>query len=125
MPTILLAGCAILKSRTVLLIRKKNKELWELPGGAVRSKEDIERQAVEKTKEQIGVEPTVVQQFNIFEYQKNETNIEASIFECVVDEDATFTPGEGIEEVKWFSFADARKSKVGDDVISVLDDIES
>jgi len=124
MTTILLAGCAILKSRTVLLIRMKNKDLWELPGGMVRSKDDIELQAVQKTKEQIGVEPTVVQQFNIFEYQKNENNLEASIFECTVDEDATFTAGEGVEEVKWFSFADARKSKIGDDVTSVLDDIE-
>jgi ADP-ribose pyrophosphatase YjhB (NUDIX family) len=109
-------------SGSILLIRKKDKDLWELPGGPVRTTHDIELAAITKTKEQIGVEPTVVQQFTVFEYQKNDINIEASIFECIVDEDAAFTPGEDVEEVKWFSIADAKKANIGDDVKAVLEE---
>jgi ADP-ribose pyrophosphatase YjhB (NUDIX family) len=124
MPTILLAGCAILKSGKILLIRKKGKEFWELPGGIVQTKRDIETAAVSKTKSQIGVEPVVIQQFVTLEYQKAGTNTEAILFECDVDPDATFTPGENIEEVKWLVMAGLEKENVGDDVKAILDEIQ-
>jgi len=124
MPTILLSGCAILKEEKILLIRKKDREFWELPGGLVKSGVDIEQVAAEKTKEQIGVEPTVVQQFTILEYQKNGSNVEANIFECDVDPEAVFVPGENIEEVKWLPVAGLEKEKIGEDVKAILEELE-
>ena len=123
MPTILLSGCAIMKHEKLLLIRKKERDFWELPGGMVKTKADIEKAAAEKTKDQIGVEPTVVQQFTILEYQKDGNNIEANIFECDVDPDAEFVPGENIEEVRWFEIAKLDKENIGEDVKSILEEI--
>ena len=124
MPTILIAGCAILKSGKILLIKKKEKKFWELPGGIVQTKTDIEAVAVSKTKAQIGVEPVVVQQFVTLEYQKDGTNTEVILFECDVDPDATFTPGENVEEVKWFAMKGLEKENVGDDVKAILEEIQ-
>ena len=123
MSTILLSGCAILREEKLLLIRKKDREFWELPGGMVKTKDDIEKAAVDKTKEQIGVEPTVIQQFTILEYQKNGDNVEASIFECDVGDDVEFVPAENIEEVKWFKISSLKKEKIGEDVKSVLEEM--
>ena len=124
MPTILLSGCAIMKEEKILLIRKKDRDFWELPGGLVKNKVDIEQAAVEKTKEQIGAEPKVVQQFTILEYQKNGDNVEATIFECDLDPEAEFIPGENIEEVRWFSIQDLKKEKIGEDVKEILEELE-
>jgi ADP-ribose pyrophosphatase YjhB (NUDIX family) len=123
MPTILLSGCAILKEKKLLLIRKKDKELWELPGGTVSSKADMEQVAAEKTKEQIGIDPTIIQQFTILEYQKNEKNIEATIFECDISDDSKPVAGENIEEVKWFPVSSLSKEKIGEDVKSILEEL--
>jgi ADP-ribose pyrophosphatase YjhB (NUDIX family) len=123
MSTILLAGCAMMKSGRILLIRKKDRDYWELPGGIVKSKEGLEEAAVAKTKEQIGTEPTVVQQFTVLEFQKNGQNIEASIFECDIDPEATFSPGENIGEVKWMDIKGLSKEKIGDDVKEILEEI--
>lgn len=127
MPTVLLSGCAILKNEKILLIRKKGKEFWELPGGVVRSKLQNEQTAMEKTKEQIGVQPEIIQHFTILEYQKAGSNIEATIFECDVDPEATFTPGENVEEVKWFKLSelkeDSMAGKLGEDVIAILEEV--
>jgi len=123
MSDILLSGCAILEDGRLLLVRKKEKDFWELPGGIVDSKKDIEAAAVDKTKNQIGVEPTVVQQFTILEYQKDANNIEASIFECIVDQDATFIPGENIDEIRWFPVSDVSDEKIGEDVVAILEEL--
>jgi ADP-ribose pyrophosphatase YjhB (NUDIX family) len=123
MPTILLSGCAILKSGKILLIRKRDRDYWELPGGIVKSKAGLEDAAVQKTKEQIGVLPAVVQQFTVLEYQKNEQNIEAAIFECDVDPEAAFTPGENVEEVRWMDVNGLGKENIGDDVKEILEDL--
>lgn|GEM_PF-5581167 len=127
MPTILLSGCAILKNDKVLLIRKKDKEIWELPGGIVKSKTGLEDAAVQKTDEQIGVKPEIIQHFTILEYQKAGNNVEATIFECDLDPESTFTPGENVEEVKWFVISDLKKDemadKIGEDVKTILDEI--
>jgi len=123
MSTILLSGCAIMKDGRILLIKKKDRDYWELPGGIVKSKEGLEEAAVSKTKEQIGTEPTVVQQFTVLEFQKAGQNIEANIFECDVDPEATFSPGENIGEVQWMDIKGLAKEKIGDDVKEILEEI--
>ncbi len=126
MSTVLLSGCAILKEGKILLIRKKDKDIWEIPGGMVNSVEDdkvVEQAAIEKTRNQIGVEPTIIQQFTILEYQIDQTNIEASIFECDIDPDSIFTPGENIEEVEWFNISDLSKEKIGEDVKAIIEEL--
>ena len=125
MPTILLSGCAILKGSEILLIHKDGKDFWELPGGIVKSKVDIEQAAVDMSFEQIGVKPAIVQHFTILEYQKNESNIEANIFECDVDPEAKFIPGDKVEEVKWFLISDLKEGKenIGDDVKEILEEL--
>jgi 8-oxo-dGTP diphosphatase len=123
MPTILLSGCAIMKEEKILLIKKKDRDFWELPGGMVKTKENIEQAAVENTKEQIGVETKVVQQFTILEYQKDGNNVEANIFECDIDPEADFLPGENIEEVRWFAVSELKKENLGEDVNTILEEI--
>jgi ADP-ribose pyrophosphatase YjhB (NUDIX family) len=112
-----------MKSGRILLIRKKDRDYWELPGGIVKSKVGLEDAAVSKTKEQIGTQPTVVQQFTVLEFQKGGQNIEATIFECDVDPEATFSPGENIEEVKWMDVKGLDKENIGDDVKQILEEI--
>lgn len=123
MSTLLLSGCAIIQEDKVVLIRKNGKDIWELPGGIVSTKKDIEEAAVEKTLSQIGVAPQVVQQFTILEYQIDGDNVEAYIFECTVPEDAEFSTGDNVDEAKWFPIEGLEKEKIGDDVVAVLEEI--
>ncbi len=123
MPTIILAGCAILNQGNLLLIRKKDKDIWELPGGMVKKKAETEQAAAANTKAQIGVDPVIIQQFSVLEYQKGDTNIEASIFECSIEPDSTFMRGTDVEEVKWFAIKGIEKENIGDDVKAVLEEL--
>lgn len=111
-----------MKQGKILLIRKKSKDTWELPGGTVGSR-DPEEVAVEKTKQQIGLSPEVIQLFTTLEYQEKGTNFEAAIFECSVDDDATFSSGESVDEVKWFAVKGLDKEPIGEDVRKILDEI--
>lgn len=123
MSLVLLAGCAILKDRRILLIRKKDKDIWELPGGIVQNKDDLEGAAVEKTASQIGVAPAIIQHFTILEYQVNGRNMEATIFECDIPEDAVFTPGGNVEEVSWFDIAKLKDQPIANDVKEIIEDL--
>ena len=125
MPTIQLSGCAIMNDGKILLIRKKDNEFWELPGGRVNTKDDVEQIAVNITKEQIGSEPTVVQQFTILEYQKDSKNIEANIFECDVNPESEFIPGEDIDEVKWHQISGLNDINLGEDVKTMLEELNN
>ena len=124
MPTIQLSGCVIINDKKILLIRKKDRDFWELPGGMVATKDDVEKVAVENTKEQIGSEPTVVQQFTILEYQKNGKNIEANIFECNINPESEFIPGKDIDEVKWHSILKLKDETLGEDVKTILEELD-
>ncbi len=122
MPTINLAGCVILKDNKILLVRKDDRDFWELPGGRVNNN-DEELTALEKTREQIGAEPDIIQQFTILEYQKDQMNMEAAIFECHLEAEATFNPGSNIAEVKWFDIKKAKEEKIGNDVEAILEEL--
>lgn len=124
MSTISLAGCAILKDGKILLIKKQTRDVWELPGGMVKDGADEEATAVEKTESQIGVAPTIIQQFTILEFQKEGKNIEGSIFESVVDDDVSFALGENIERVEWFDIEGIETDKIGNDVKAVLEEMD-
>lgn len=123
MQTIRLSGCAIIKDEKILLIRKKDKDFWELPGGVVKPDDDVEQIAVDVTKEQIGSEPTVVQQFTLLEYQMDNNNIEANIFECDVNPDTDFVAGENIDEVKWQKISGLKKKQIGEDIKTILEEL--
>jgi ADP-ribose pyrophosphatase YjhB (NUDIX family) len=107
----------------ILLIRKSDKEVWELPGGIVKNKGDEETTAAEKTKAQIGVAPEIIQYFTVLEYQKDGHNTEATIFECDVPEDAVFRPGEGISDIKWFEKSKLSEENIGNDVKQILEEL--
>lgn len=122
MSTLIIAGCVILKNDKLLLIRKKGKDVWELPGGYVKDA-DEEQTAKDKTWSQIGVEPSIIQQFTTLEFQKDGQNIETPIFECEIDTTATFRPGINIEEIKWFALKEVSKEKLGSDVEAILEEL--
>lgn len=121
MSTVFLAGCVILKDGKILLIQKEGRDFWELPGGVIDEKSEEEKKAAEKTELQIGISPTIVQHFTILEYQKEGTNIEATIFECNIDPDAELSPGENVEDVRWFDITELSKENIGNDVKEILE----
>jgi ADP-ribose pyrophosphatase YjhB (NUDIX family) len=123
MSNLIISGCAILRNNELLLVKKNNDNLWELPGGLFESKTNIEQLTIDAAKKQLGVEPQIVQQFTILEYQNNEQNVEETIFECALDEEAELVPGEDIAELKWFKMSDIKKEEVSEGVKSVLDDL--
>ena len=124
MSSIKLSGCAIMKDGSILLIRKKDRDFWELPGGVVKEKDAEEQTAIDKTNSQIGIEPTIVQHFTILEYQKDAKNIEATIYECDIDPEAEPAPGENIDEVKWFKISELPKENIGNDVKEILEELQ-
>ena len=123
MSTVFLAGCAIIKDGKILLIRKEGRDFWELPGGVVKDKSEEEQTAAMKTEMQIGIAPTIVQHFTILEYQKDGKNIEAAIFECDIDPEKELTPGDNVDEVKWFDISTLSEENIGNDVKEILEEL--
>ena len=118
-----IAGCAIIKDNKIVLVRKKDKDVWEFPGGRVSNNSDYEETAISKTLSQIGSEPKIIQQFSPLEFQIDGKNMESVIFECDIDNDSDFSPGEKIEEIKWFNIKTLDKEKIGKDVKEIIEDV--
>lgn len=123
MSTLLISGCAIIDNKQILLIKKKERDFWELPGGIMNAASSGEQEAVEHTFRQISIKPELIQQFTVLEFQKNGQNTEATIFECSINDDDKPIPGEGIKEVKWLPIETLSKETIGEDVKSILEEI--
>ncbi|MBT7902463.1 NUDIX hydrolase [Candidatus Woesearchaeota archaeon] len=119
-----LAGCLILKNDGLLLVRKKNKDYFELPSGTFSEKNNPEEIAINETTKQTGIKPLVLQQFGIVEFREENKNCEVVVYECSVDPSTSeLIPGENMEEVKWIKFAEIKNIKVSEEVSLVIDEL--
>ena len=123
MPDRTLSGCVIVKQGKLLAIKKQDREFYELPGGAVKPDRNSEETAIQKTEMQTGITPSVIQQFGMIEFQKDAENTEVIIFECDMDPDARFKPGENISEVAWLDLNKLQNKKIGDDIKTVIEEL--
>jgi len=97
-----IAGCLFLDSGKILLVKRAVEQCWELPGGKVEEGEEPEVAALREAVEEINVKAEIIQQFDTYEFVKDDVRYENIVFEAVIKEGSPqANPSEGIAEVEW------------------------
>ena len=68
MVSIRLAGCVILQDRALLLLPRRDKEWYELPGGKIRRLETPREAARRETKEEIDIDVKITKELGAAEF---------------------------------------------------------
>lgn len=71
MSKIALAGCAILKNKSILLLHRKNPSQYELPGGKINSNEKPEDAAKRELKEELMCDVKIIRKFGTKKFEEN------------------------------------------------------
>ena len=117
MDTIQHAGCLVIKDNKILLVSQG--AIWTLPGGIIESGLEPEDSAKKNAQEQIGARLTIVQEFDVLQYQHNNTNINHSIFECTLDFEVSDVEG----QIKWFDKEEIQQVSISPAVEKVLTEL--
>lgn len=116
-------GCLLIRNNKVLLLKRKEKDFWELPGSVVAADLEAEQAVLQATKALTGLDVEIIQQFDVLGYQENGTTVEEIIFECSVSETGMPHPAEGIDEARWFSLEEAKDVSLAEDAKAVLSEL--
>lgn len=97
-----LAGSLIVEDGEILLIHRKDRDRWEVPGGKVEDGESPTETAVREAREEIGVEVELRKPFYSGEFQHND---ELFLWHGYLTEIAEGEPGleeEKFDDIQWF-----------------------
>ena len=94
------AFAIIAQDNTILLCHRRDKDLWNLPGGKVEDGESPWEGVIREVKEEIGVDVMVKRLLGI--YFKEEQNEIVFSFECVIENGIPTLSNEA-DEIKFFS----------------------
>ena len=72
----------ILQENKVLLINRKDKDVWEFPGGKVKDNEDMEGAVKRELLEELGIHVEIIQSFNEYQIREGEEDYHCTAFEC-------------------------------------------
>lgn len=121
MSTLQLSSCLIMRGEKFLLLKRKDSESWELPGGKVDDGSEPEDVVCKQAEEQLGVQPTIIQQFDILEYQDSERNVTNTVYEC--DLENNDVASSEFVEVKWTTAEEASQLPLSNSAKQVLEEL--
>ncbi|MFH1073431.1 MAG: NUDIX hydrolase [Nanoarchaeota archaeon] len=75
-----LSGCAIIEDKKLLLLYKKTRNFYELPGGKVERGESLEETAVREAKEEIGCDVKLTSYWGFRNFEMSEKHLRSHIY---------------------------------------------
>ncbi|WP_245618885.1 NUDIX domain-containing protein [Deinococcus marmoris] len=106
------AGIAVVRGTQVLLIRRHDNGLWDIPGGAVEVGESVGDAARRELKEETGLEAPDVTLLDVFSGSAHRhTYPDGNVVDWVTavylarDFTGTLTPGDDAAEARWWPLA--------------------
>ena len=75
-----LSGCAIINDGHLLLIWKKKQDHYEFPGGKVELGETLEQTALRETREEIGIDASIVKYWGHIDFHIGGKNFRSHIY---------------------------------------------
>jgi 8-oxo-dGTP diphosphatase len=102
MESIELSGCLVLRDEKILLLYRKDKEHWEVPGGKVQENESPTEAAVRETEEEIGVDVDLKRPVYTGEFQKDGEIYEWNAYMGRIKEEPEIQE-EKFGKLKWFN----------------------
>ena len=95
----------ILQDGKVLLVKRDNPALWELPGGAMLPGETIEDAVTREVKEETGIRTEIVRLLGRY-HRTGFRAHQSPVFICRPLDQATDSPAEDVLEVRYFPLSD-------------------
>lgn len=117
-------GGLILKENKILLVSKKNKDAWELPGGKVESNEELENALKRELLEELGIIVEVIQAFNEYQFINNDKEYHSTIFECNILKGKVKECSEEIEKVEFIDLEKINEFNLSERTKEVLRDLK-
>ena len=115
-------GCIVLSEKNILIIKKKDKDYWELPGAVLKEDEDMELAAKKSVYELTGLKVDIIQQFNESQSYYNDTEFLSHLFEASVLK-GSLKPHEEIEKMDFFPVEELNKLKLSNVLYSVYQEL--
>jgi len=75
MTDLVLAGCAIFKDKSIILLHRKKTGWYELPGGKLEPKEDPKTGAIRELKEELGCDVEIIKKLGSKEFEEYGQNL--------------------------------------------------
>ena len=91
----------ISEKNKILLVRRADFPVWDLPGGHIEKNETEEQAAIRETQEETGL--TVEIQYKIGTYLRPEKNDTQHIFNAIICGGTLILKGDETSKTKWFS----------------------
>lgn len=114
MAKINLAGCVIIKDQSILLIKRKKTQWYELPGGKIEKNETSESAAIRELKEELQVDIKILRTLGIKSFIEGDHAMTYVWFLSEIKDNQSPTIGEPdkFSELKYIAFAELNKTNL-------------
>lgn len=75
-----ISGCLIIENKKLLLLHRRERDHWELPGGKIKTNENPKQTARREVKEEIGCDVKLLQYLSCFEFVLDNRNFISHCF---------------------------------------------
>ena len=96
-----ISGCVIIKDNKILLLYKRNKSYYELPGGKVKPGETPEQAAVREANEEIGCDVIIKKDLGMFRFENDGVIISHAFLAEIIKGRPAIKEPEVFDHLRW------------------------
>ncbi len=120
---IIASGPVIVENEKVLLDIQGDDKFWKFCGGKIKEDEDLVETAIQRAKEELGIDIEILDEKPFFLYTKKDTP--EGVFDVILvhflsKRIGEIVPGEEVLQWEWIDFADLENQEVAPNIIPAL-----
>jgi len=119
-----LSGCIILKEKSVLLLKRKDQQHWEIPGGKIRDGDNPKDTALREAQEETGCKIEVIKFLETFDMYVPKKQITAKSYYYlakILEGTPTVTEPDVFEEIKFIPFLELKNINLAPNIKMILE----
>ena len=127
MTDLVLAGCAIFKDKSIILLHRKKTGWYELPGGKLEPKEDPKTGAIRELKEELGCDVEIIKKLGSKEFEEYGQNLLYHWFQARLKpgHDFQICEKEKFDHFKWIRLDALKDYKLSPNMENFLHELEN
>jgi len=109
-----IAGCAIIEDEKLLLLWKKKRNYYELPGGKPNEHEQLDQAAIREAMEEIGCDVELGKYAGSYDFEKDSLPIRSHVWFAKIKpgQTPTIVENEIFSELFWMPLEDYKKHEL-------------